>query len=50
MSGQGALCFPSTYIRYFAFQSVYQADPKLRKRETEEIKPEPDDSFKQKDT
>jgi len=48
MSGQGALCFPSTYIRYFAFQSVYQADPKLRKRETEEIRPEPDDSFKQK--
>ncbi len=48
MSGQGALCFPSTYIRYFAFQSVYQADPKLRKRETEEIRPDTDDSFKQK--
>jgi hypothetical protein len=48
VSGQGALRFPSTYIRYFAFQSVYQADAKLRKREAEEIRPEPDDSFKQK--
>lgn len=48
MSGQGALSFPSTYIRYFAFQSVYQSDTRWQKGDKEQIKPEPDDSFKRK--
>ena len=26
ISGQGALRYPSTYIRYLAFQSTYQSD------------------------
>ncbi len=26
LSGQGALRYPSTYIRYLAFQSTYQSD------------------------
>ncbi|HPY67692.1 MAG TPA: hypothetical protein PLI41_04920 [Bacteroidales bacterium] len=48
MSGQGALSFPSTYIRYFAFQSVYRSDIRWKKRDREQIRQEPDDSFKRK--
>lgn len=48
ISGQGALRFPSTYIRYLAFQSTYQSDINWRRREKAIIKPESDDSFKQK--
>ncbi len=48
ISGQGNLRYPSTYIRYLAFQSTYQSDIKWRKREKEIIKPESDYSFKQK--
>ena len=48
ISGQGALRYPSTYIRYLAFQSTYQSDINWRRREKAVIKPESDDSFKQK--
>ena len=48
MSGQGALSFPSTYIRYFAFQSVYRSDIRWKKRDRVQIRQEPDDSFKRK--
>jgi hypothetical protein len=48
ISGQGALRYPSTYIRYLAFQSTYQSDINWRKKEKAIIKPESDDSFKQK--
>jgi hypothetical protein len=48
ISGQGALRFPSTYIRYLAFQSIYQSDSNWRSKKKSVIKPESDDSFKQK--
>jgi hypothetical protein len=48
ISGQGKLKFPSTYIRYLAFQSTYQSDTNWRKKEKAVIKEEHDDSFKQK--
>jgi hypothetical protein len=48
MSGQGNLRFPSTYIRYLAFQSTYQSDIGWRKRSKTVIQPEKDDTFKQK--
>jgi len=48
VSGQGVLCYPSTHIRYLAFQSVYQSDITWRRSETELIRSEMDDSFKQK--
>ena len=48
VSGQGQLRYPSTYIRYLAFESTYQSDINWRKREKAVIKPESDDSFKQK--
>jgi hypothetical protein len=48
VSGQGNLQFPSTYIRYLAFQSTYQSDLNWRRREKAIIKPEADDTFKQK--
>ena len=49
MSGQGALRYPVTYVRYLAFYSVYQAGNMLKKRRREKITPEePNDSFKQK--
>ncbi|MCE5344796.1 MAG: hypothetical protein LLG13_00730 [Bacteroidales bacterium] len=47
-SGQGPLNYPSTYIRYLAFQSTYQTEINWRKREKPVIKPEKDDNFKQK--
>jgi hypothetical protein len=48
ISGQGPLCHPSTHIRYLAFQSVYQSDINWRRTRKDIIKPEHDDSFKQK--
>jgi hypothetical protein len=48
ISGQGNLRFPSTYIRYLAFQSSYQSDIGGRKKSKTVIQPEKDDSFKQK--
>jgi hypothetical protein len=48
VSGQGALRYPSTYIRYLAMQSTYQLEINWRKREKAVIKPDQDDSFKQK--
>ncbi len=48
VSGQGNLCYPTSYLRYLAFQSTYQTDSGFRKRLKTLIKPEQDDSFKQK--
>ena len=48
ISGQGPLQFPSTYIRYLAFQSTYQSDISWRKEKKTVIKSESDDTFKQK--
>lgn len=48
LSGQGPLRFPSTYIRYLAFQSTYQTDAGIRKKKQTLIKSEADDSFKQR--
>ncbi len=48
ISGQGKLRFPSSYLRYLAFQSTYQSDLNWRKRKETQIKPDRDDSFKQK--
>jgi hypothetical protein len=48
MSGEGALRYPSTYIRYLAFLSTYQTNVNWRKKEKAIIKPESDFSFKQK--
>jgi hypothetical protein len=48
VSGQGNLRYPTSYLRYLAFQSVYQSDYGWRKRKKDLIKHEKDDSFKQK--
>jgi len=48
ISGQGKLRYPASYLRYLAFQSTYQSDVNWRKRKRAVIKPEKDDSFKQK--
>jgi hypothetical protein len=48
LSGQGPLQYPSTYIRYLAFQSTYQSDISWRKEKKTVIKSESDDTFKQK--
>jgi hypothetical protein len=48
VSGQGKLRYPTSYLRYLAFQSTYQSDIGWRKRRKELIKPEKDDSFKKK--
>lgn len=48
ISGQGNLRYPTSYLRYLAFQSMYQSDLNWRKRSRSLIKPEKDDSFKQK--
>jgi len=48
ISGQGNLRYPTSYLRYLAFQSTYQSDLNWRKRREAHIKPEKDDSFKQK--
>jgi hypothetical protein len=48
MTGQGNLRYPSSYIRYLAFDTVYQSDISRKKKKREVIKPEKDDTFKQK--
>jgi hypothetical protein len=48
ISGQGKLRYPTSYLRYLAFQSTYQTDLSWRKQKEALIKPEKDDSFKQK--
>lgn len=48
VSGQGKLHYPSTYIRYLAFQSSYQTDIGWRHKTRVFIKPEKEDSFRQK--
>lgn len=49
ISGQGALRYPSTYIRYLAFQTVYQSGTNWRRREKSIIRMEQgDDTFRQK--
>lgn len=48
MTGQGNLRYPSSHLRYLAFHSVYQSDISWKKRTKEIIKPEKDDTFKQK--
>lgn len=48
ITGQGNLRYPASYLRYLAFQSVYQSDISFQKRKKEIIRTEKDDSFKQK--
>lgn len=48
ISGQEKLCYPTSYLRYLAFQSTYQSDVKWIRRRDENIKSDKDDSFKQK--
>jgi len=48
ISGQGKLRYPTSYLRYLAFQSTYQSDLNWRRRSKAVIKPEKDDTFKQK--
>jgi hypothetical protein len=48
ISGQGNLRYPTSYLRYLAFQTTYQSDLNWRKRRKELIKPEKDYNFKQK--
>jgi len=48
MTGQGNLRYPSCHLRYLAFHAVYQSDISWKKRTKEIIKPEKDDTFKQK--
>jgi hypothetical protein len=48
ISGQGKLRYSTSYLRYLAFQSTYQSDLNWRNRRKALIKPEKDDSFKQK--
>ena len=48
ISGQGKLRYPSSYLRYLAFQSTYQSDLTWRRRRKDLFKPEKDDTFKQK--
>ena len=48
LTGQGKLRYPSSYLRYLAFQSTYQSEIIWEKKRKAVIKPEKDDSFKQK--
>lgn len=48
ITGQGRLRYPSSYIRYLAFQSTYQATRLKRAREKPVIRAEKDDTFKRK--
>lgn len=44
----GNLRIPSTYIRYLAFQKQFQADSPGKRKNSESIRPDKDDSFKEK--
>jgi len=48
ITGQGNLRYPSSYLRYLAFHSVYQSDISWKRRNREIIKSEKEDTFKQK--
>jgi hypothetical protein len=48
ITGQGKLRYPSSHLRYLAFHSVYQSDISWKKKARDFIKPEKDDSFKQR--
>jgi len=48
LTGQGKLRYPSSYLRYLAFQSTYQSEIIWEKKRKAVIRPEKDDSFKQK--
>jgi hypothetical protein len=48
ISGQGRLKYPTSYLRYLAFQSTYQSDLTWRERRKESKNPDKDYSFKQK--
>ncbi len=48
VTGQGNLRFPSSYIRYLAFQSTYQSGISKRRRQKALIKSDKDFSFKGK--
>ncbi len=48
LTGQGNLRYPSSYLRYLAFDSVYQSDITWERKTREVIRPEKDDTFKQK--
>jgi hypothetical protein len=48
ITGQGKLRYPSSYLRYLAFHSVYQSDISWKRKNKEVVKPEKDDTFKQK--
>jgi len=48
ITGQGKLRYPSSHLRYLAFHSVYQSDISWKKKARDFIKPEKDDTFKQK--
>ena len=48
VSGQGNLCYPTSYLRYLAFQTTFQSGLDWRNRRKAVIKPEKDDSFKRK--
>jgi hypothetical protein len=40
--------YPSTYLRYLAMQTTFQLEPGWKKRRRQVLKPDRDDSFKQK--
>jgi hypothetical protein len=48
ISGLGNRMYPSTYLRYLALQSNFQFEPGWHKRQKTIVKPERDDSFRQK--
>ncbi len=48
VSGLGKLKYPSTYVKYLAFLSIYQTEVSKRKRNMPIIRHDEHDSFKQK--
>ncbi len=48
ITGLGNLRYPSSYLRYLAFQTTFQSEINWRRKTDEIIKPEKDDSFRQK--
>jgi len=48
IAGQGNLRYPTSYLRYLAFQTTYQSDLNWRKKRKTIIKPEKEDNFKHK--
>jgi hypothetical protein len=48
ISGEGNLRYPTSYLRYLAFQATYQSEFGWRRRKATIVNPDKDDSFKQK--